>query len=341
MNLAYLICNENFHFGSQKLQIFTLVIFYFLDGQPEHTGKQSKNILLKMIFHGLLTIGAVAGQKVAQQQPAAIPGYRYVENVRSLEVDSGWQPFKFGNYSQEVSDKFRFDLTKRGYVWVTDAYCKGDSFLVFDKGKVIGETLDVAEDGCKTNATDPTDAIQNGGFGHFQVNLTKGNHLLSFVVKNSPFLAGEGFVRLDSEYKVPGQYYPPPDPSVTTTTTDTRPTTDPTMSARCPITRSNLFIFDMKLNFNDASNMCKSLGLRFAKITSRNVIDAIGLAYDCLGQDVQMWFGEYTISHKFRFYMIRTGFARGQGSVLGNPNTEERNPFMCEVKPRPGLVESP
>jgi hypothetical protein len=77
--------------------------------------------------------------------------------------------------------------------------------------------------------------------------------------------------------------------------------------------------------------------LRHAKINSVNVIDAIGLAYDCLGDDRELWFGEYMISRKFKYYMMRTGFKRGQGKIFGNPNTEERVAFMCETKPRPGF----
>jgi hypothetical protein len=285
-----------------------------------------------------MLIGLKAQQKAGNQDTGGIPGYLYAENIRTLEVDSGWQSFKFGNYSQEVSDKFKFTLDKRAYVWVTDAYCKGDSFLVFDKQRLVGETLDIEEDGCKTNATDPSDAIQNGGFGHLQLNLTKGFHLLSFLVKNSPFLAGQGFVRIDSEYKIPGQYYPPPDLAVTTTANPgIEPTIDPILSLRCPITRSNLFVFDLPRSFHQGADICKALGLRHAKINSVNVIDAIGLAYDCLGDDRELWFGEYMISRKFKYYMMRTGFKRGQGKIFGNPNTEERVAFMCETKPRPGF----
>lgn len=139
-----------------------------------------------------------------------------LDNVIGLEMDAGWQPFAFGNASTVAIPQFFFSLYEEGgYVWVTDAFCRGDAYDVYNWEALLGTTGAAVADGCRTNTTSPDAAVQDGSFGHVSFNLSEGDYLLWLQVRDSPFLAGQGFIRLDSEFRTPGQQQ---QPSTTTST---------------------------------------------------------------------------------------------------------------------------
>ncbi len=249
----------------------------------------------------------------------------------TLTMDSGWQRFSFGNKSTEAVPVWVFDLAGDGYVWLTDAYCRGDSFYIYDNSTLIGETQYTIEDGCKTNTTSPDDAVQDGTYGHVYFNLTGGSHTMEIDVKDSPFLAGKAFIRLDSSFKTPGEK----PPSITSsssgstidstspytstdngagTTTSTSCTTcvvedaDSNMSSmsdlmnyelqefefqRCQISRNGLFLYKFKLDYYTASYFCRKFGMKLAELDRTTLVDALKIGYDCLGSNAHVWMRSY------------------------------------------------
>lgn len=241
-------------------------------------------------------------------------------NLVSLEIDSGWQSFKFGNVSTEAIPEWIFELAADAYVWITDSYCRGDSFYIYNNDVLIATTADTIDDGCKTNATNPDDAVQDGTFGHVYFNFTPGSYRIKMTVKDSPFLAGKGFIRLDSEFKTPGAK-PPTSTTTTTTitgtdngatsttssTTTTATTTDTSSSDsndqewtssdsltelmtpelsffnkyRCKISVDGLHLFKKSLRLENAHFFCEHFGMRLAIIDNSNLVDALKLSWDC------------------------------------------------------------
>lgn len=270
------------------------------------------------------------------------------QTVLPLVLDSGWQTFWFGNRSEVVSTMFVFQLTSKGYLWVTDAYCKGDSFLIYDNQRLLGQTETVPDDGCKTNTTNPTDAIQDGGYGHVQFNLTKGVHLLGFTVKESPFLAGKAFVRLDSAFSTPGQLPPTSSSSSSSSTYTTNSLTTSTSSPSrysfgdswlpYPVVRAGFHVFGAAQSVSMATTICRSMGLKLATIDLANAVDALTLVFDFLGPNREAWIAKFSVSRKGRNFILLTGSSRGKGSIKKMNNVSKPLPFICQEPSRPYLA---
>ncbi|MDO5740505.1 MAG: hypothetical protein Q4P07_10195 [Ornithinimicrobium sp.] len=127
-----------------------------------------------------------------------------------VSSDAGWQAFKTegGVGGASVDGPYLFQSTKMTKVTVTDAYCHGDQFTVFDNGVRIGDTSEVPLElrTCPTrfylsdiaradvSMADPT-------FGHGVFYVGPGSHSLEFVNKaiwNGTDSGSVAFFRLET-----------------------------------------------------------------------------------------------------------------------------------------------
>ncbi|MEO5723529.1 MAG: hypothetical protein ABIQ39_06215 [Ilumatobacteraceae bacterium] len=125
-------------------------------------------------------------------------------------VDTGWQKFttESGVGGSSVDGPYRFESTKLTKVTVTDSYCHGDEFSIFDNGVLLGNTSEIPAElhTCPTrfylsdiaradaSMTDPT--FSQGAFY-----VGPGSHSLEFVNKaiwNGTDSGSDAFFRLET-----------------------------------------------------------------------------------------------------------------------------------------------
>jgi len=113
-------------------------------------------------------------------------------------VNGGWYPFWFGESGTWAFQSFILSASGSFGVGVTDAFCGGDSFALYDNGYFVGlvDTSCIPNDHtCPQYTTDPDTAFASGSTcctGLFD--LSAGFHNFTLLVVASPFGYGQGFI---------------------------------------------------------------------------------------------------------------------------------------------------
>lgn len=119
----------------------------------------------------------------------------------AVTVGSGWQSFVWNGIGPVFNSGGPFTFSSAGTTTlkVTDAFCKGDQFAVFDFGVQIGVTTAVAAGACAgpTDVFDPDIAFNDPTYSHGVFILGPGNHSITFQVITNPFSSGGAFFRVD------------------------------------------------------------------------------------------------------------------------------------------------
>ena len=109
-----------------------------------------------------------------------------------INVDAGWQSFITGGGVDGASTAgpWVFTNTTVTKVTVTDAFCRGDEFRVYDKDVLIGQTSEVESDfpACPFELFFPAEAradaaLADPGFSHGVFYLAPGSHAIEFENK--------------------------------------------------------------------------------------------------------------------------------------------------------------
>ena len=127
-----------------------------------------------------------------------------------ITVDSGWQSFMTGGGVDGASTggPWVFTSTTVAKVTVTDAFCRGDEFRVYDRDVLLGETSEVESEfpACPFELFFPAlaradAALADPGFSHGVFFVAPGTHAIEFENKAlwSETTSGTGaFFRVDS-----------------------------------------------------------------------------------------------------------------------------------------------
>jgi len=127
-----------------------------------------------------------------------------------ITVDSGWQSFITGGGVDGASTAgpWVFTSTTVAKVTVTDAFCRGDEFRVYDGDVLLGETSEVESEfpACPFELFFPAlaradAALADPGFSHGVFFVAPGTHAIEFENKAlwSETTSGTGaFFRVDS-----------------------------------------------------------------------------------------------------------------------------------------------
>ena len=117
-------------------------------------------------------------------------------------LDVGWYQFAFGNAATFAFQSFHFRSDDFTAVTVTDAYCEGDAFLIYDQSIPLVPTYwncpYIITPICQFNVPNPTLAVFDGEHCLGGSNLNPGHHNITIEVLNSPYTGGAGFVRVDT-----------------------------------------------------------------------------------------------------------------------------------------------
>lgn len=171
--------------------------------------KAGINACAKKAFISLILAGIVLGTASSiQADPITVGGL--------------WQEFLFGGPGSQAIGCFAttcvpspggdsqfasfpawtFTLgTGGGFLTITDANVIGDSFDVFDFGVLIASTPSVAAGGSCGN--DPVPCLANPAVSHGVFSLAPGPHSIVIFARDSPFLSGVGYFRVDDAVPEP------------------------------------------------------------------------------------------------------------------------------------------
>ncbi len=88
---------------------------------------------------------------------------------------------------------------------VTDAFCQGDAFSVFDFAALLGTTPLVPVIACGTpgQTSDPAVAVLDPTYSSAIFALAPGPHSISFSALASPFITGAAYFRVDARVAEP------------------------------------------------------------------------------------------------------------------------------------------
>lgn len=111
-------------------------------------------------------------------------------------VNAGWLSFEW--YGRDANRIFTFTTRRAVRLSITDAYCRGDAFVVRDKGKIVLRTVTVAEDGCDVfEVDDPDVAYRDPTYSHGSAILRPGTHKIRIEAYANPYGAGAAYIRFD------------------------------------------------------------------------------------------------------------------------------------------------
>lgn len=116
-------------------------------------------------------------------------------------ADMGFYAFSYGAPRTMAYQSYLLKLRKTAQLTVTDCYCPGDKFQIFDNGVPILTTDQcppTVPTDCSGLDTNAWSCMTNANFCHGQVLLNAGYHNLTFAVISSPSGGGAGFFRIDT-----------------------------------------------------------------------------------------------------------------------------------------------
>lgn len=146
------------------------------------------------------------GNRVSVNMAASMP----------VRVDAGWYSFAYGKPGTVAYRNF---MVKNGQVVqleVVGCFCPYNYFSVFDNGQpiivtAVNGTLTPEEDYlCEPNVTDPNICAANRTiFGYGIGLLLPGTHNITVMVRDTPYLGGTAFLRVDTICTSPEDAFSP------------------------------------------------------------------------------------------------------------------------------------
>jgi hypothetical protein len=123
-----------------------------------------------------------------------------------IVVGAGWSAtptvppaFFWGSGDPPVpsdSDPFTFTSTGVVRVDVTDDFCKGDQFRVYDNGEMIGDTSPVDVEETCSPEIGPEAAFNDATYSSGSFYLGPGDHSIEIVAITNPWDGGRGYIRV-------------------------------------------------------------------------------------------------------------------------------------------------
>lgn len=274
-------------------------------------------------MHSLLAVlalfsGALA-LPIAPQLVDEIEG-----TIGYLPVNGGWMNFPFGDVGSITP--IMFNLYCHGVMNITDLYCSGDRFAIYDNGVLLGDTSHPVFNGCASNSSHPGYTQMQGNWSHGSFHLLPGWHNVSIVIMKSPYGHGIGSIRVDSGRDQRERQHPN---NHKHHHHEKKCTVDV-----CPHVRSDLVVVNTRVPRCQAEQVCKSLGMHLANIDVNNFLDATTLAYQCSGANSESWVDDWNgVNYQGTCLVLSTGNAAPGGAINAPSCCSAHLPVICQKKP--------
>jgi hypothetical protein len=113
-----------------------------------------------------------------------------------ITVGAGWESFSFGGVGS-VAGPFDYASPVGTAVYVTDDFCKGDQFEVYDNGVSLGVTNPVDEGPCEGGeVVGPDAAFDDPTYSSGCFNVPAGAHSITIEAIVSPFGGGGAYIQV-------------------------------------------------------------------------------------------------------------------------------------------------
>jgi len=233
--------------------------------------------------------------------------------IQYLPVNEGWNQFPFGPVNSVTP--IMFHLYRPGMMNLTDIYCSGDEFSIYDNGVCLGKTSQAIFNQCASNSSNPDFTQLSANWSHGSYNLLPGWHNISIVVTKSPYNQGIGSIRVDTVK----EHHDKPVPC----TLDV-----------CPIERGEYVVVKTPVPRCQAEGVCQSLGMHLANIDINNFLDATTLAFQCAGPNSQSWVDDWNgDKYQGSCLVMSTGSAAPGGTINVPECCSTHLPVICQKKP--------
>lgn len=220
-----------------------------------------------------------------------------------LKVNGGWKEFIFGKAGSFVDACFTFHTQGPSTLRITDNFCTGDIFKVYDCGKLLFETSRARFDNCSTSTTNPDYAFESALWSSGRAHLRPGHHNITIKVVKSPYGAGGANIRVDTE---------------------------DCHHSVCPSCLHKLTVVNTPVPFHEAEGVCRSLGKQLADLNIYNFLDATTLAFQCAGPFSMVWMKSYwKNTYNNSCLALHTGSAAPGGSI-NIADCHARLPVLCQ-----------
>jgi hypothetical protein len=160
--------------------------------------RKLRTVLLTLVVVGMLV--ASTASAAPNGGPAGVAAS--VAGDPPIPVDApGWTFFNWGPDGLNIEGPFTFSSTRSVVVKVTDGFCRGDQFEVFDSGASVGTTSAVAVDAqCDDvpEIVDPDVAFADSTYSHGAFVLAPGSHAITIRAIVNPFAGGGAWLRVDT-----------------------------------------------------------------------------------------------------------------------------------------------
>lgn len=261
------------------------------------------------------------------------------EEIVYLKPDGQWHKFIFGKAGTEVEQRFVFTLRNKAFLDITDYYCPGDSFRVYDNGVCIGRTPLKRANECKDKTLDPQVAFKSDKWSHRSFELGKGKHIITIKVVRSPYCGGAGAIRLnpilytclESRSRESSSFESSEKPcdsssssssSSSCSSSDNKPPHKP-----C----GEFTVITSKVPFSEAAHACRALGLHLANLTNDNFLQATEAAFRCSGDFSQTWIKSWYGNDYDRSCLVLSTGASAPGGAINVPNCcDIELPVLCQ-----------
>lgn len=169
-----------------------------MNGWAGYRARTVAAVLAISVFAGLVGAGPVFAGDASSNGVVGPAG-----DDPPITPNSGWHMFSWpgGGQPFNVEGPFTFTSATPAVVSVTDAFCRGDAFRVYDNNVAIGDTSSVPID---TNCTQPAvvnadAAYSDTSFSHGSFLVPAGSHSITIqAIVNPQVNGGGGYLRVDA-----------------------------------------------------------------------------------------------------------------------------------------------
>lgn len=119
-----------------------------------------------------------------------------ISAVEGMQPVDWWRLFRFTNVGAPALTRYEFVALTPFNIEITDIYCTGDIFLVFNSGVPLGQTsIPEVAPTCLNTTSDPEVALANPAYSSGSGPLPSGYYNLTITAVVSPWTAGSGAIR--------------------------------------------------------------------------------------------------------------------------------------------------
>lgn len=231
---------------------------------------------------------------------------KMTEGIVTEPVNAGWWLFSFQTGKSVSKTVFKFKVNLPVKVTLVDLFCRGDSFAIWDDGKLIAQSSRIrADKECEELVISPQEALLDGRWSSVVFELDSGEHFIEIKTVDSPMEKG-GVAAIKFEYILPDGMK------------ERRISRDKVCRGY-----NGLFVVRAEINAEDAETVCLTMKSDLARV-DKNDLAVWKSVKTCLGSEGRAWVVDKSTGD------LGTVALEGKKSKLVNDNRDKS--VICRVR---------